>query len=215
MQDIDSIEERLSLLVPASESELAELAEEESQARTRELRRLLNAPLRIIDWIRNISDGLHTGPWWEKMATLIEILHADNGGTIGICGGSGRGKTTLAVMVLWQATALRLSGRYTTLFGMLTEFNDARREGRLGKMLQSFALVDVLVIDQCDKASTSQLDAGAFLEIVDRRHNQQLLTILVGNGAIQDFAHCLGESIHSRINATGGMIHCDWPRFDL
>jgi DNA replication protein DnaC len=211
--DIDSLEARLASLTPATDAELAELAEEEREARVRELRSFINAPPRIAHFVR-VFHGLESDhPWQAKYRSLLKILEEDNGATIGICGGSGRGKTTLAVMILWEAAARLLTGRYTSLFSMLGEFADSRREGRLLRAVHSFSRVDVLVIDQCDKASTSLQDAAAFLEIVDRRHNSRLMTILIGNGSSQEFASVLGESIHSRINATGGMVVCDWPRF--
>lgn len=159
--------------------------------------------------------------WWEKnekLAAYRELLatqsRRDGGATIIIYGPQGTGKTILAVDLINTATADRRHCRFSTAIEMLASMSDARHEGRMVEVTDYWAsAVDVLVVDQFDKLTGADWENRLVFEVLDKRHNNERVTVLVANGTTDEIQKMLGTSMIQRIQEAGSALECNWPRY--
>jgi DNA replication protein DnaC len=65
--------------------------------------------------------------------------------------------------------------------------------------------------DEIGKRGESVWEGNLLFELLNNRYADRTDTIVIANLNPQDLAESLGPSITSRLNETGGVIHCDWP----
>ena len=170
------------------------------------LRRDWNAPERHL---RSTVD--RKGVWGEKLAGIENKL--GTGFVYGLIGTRGNGKTQLAVEVMRTATERLMSAYYETavmIFSRLkATFRPDATETEI-KVIEQLRSHKLLVIDEIGKRGESAWENNLLFGLVDKRYNDMTDTILIANLEPAQFTECVGESLSSRMNETGGLIIADW-----
>jgi DNA replication protein DnaC len=109
-----------------------------------------------------------------------------------ICGPTGVGKTFLACALAHAAIRHGHSALYLRAPRMFDELAIARADGRLARLMASWARVDVLVIDDFLIRPLSTDQAADLLEIVEDRA-QQGATILTSQLPVANWHEALGD----------------------
>jgi DNA replication protein DnaC len=152
------------------------------------------------------------GAWGEKLAMIESQL--GKGRIFGLIGTRGNGKTQLAVEVMRTATERLMSAYYETavmIFSRLkATFRPDATETEI-KVIEQLRSHKLLVIDEIGKRGESAWENNLLFGLVDKRYNDMTDTILIANLEPAQFAECVGESLSSRMNETGGLIIADWP----
>lgn len=153
-------------------------------------------------------------PWEVAQANLAVLMARKGGATVALAGAQGLGKTVLAVDALQTAARSLRTVRFTDVCGLLAALGDAKERGTLRAELEDWVAVDVLAIDQFDKIPDVSWEARWFLGLLDRRHNAERVSLLVGNlePTPEALAAAWGESLAQRIEEAGGLIPCRWER---
>lgn len=171
------------------------------------LRRAWNAPERHL---RSTVD--RKGVWGERLAGIEKKL--GTGFVYGLIGARGNGKTQLAVEVMRTATERLMSAYYETavmIFSRLkATFRPDATETEI-KVIEQLRSPKLLVIDEIGKRGESAWENNLLFGLVDKRYNDMTDTILIANLEPDKFTECVGESLSSRMNETGGLIIADWP----
>jgi DNA replication protein DnaC len=135
---------------------------------------------------------------------------------IALVGGRGPGKTQMAVELMRDVTAQKKSAFYTTATEFFVRVKSSYRddgqkaEGEILKTLRKYRL---LVIDEIGKRAETQWENNLLFELINGRYNDMTDTVVIDNNEPEKFAESVGPSIASRINETGGIVHCVWPSF--
>lgn len=135
-----------------------------------------------------------------------------------LIGPRGTGKTQMAVSLLHSRIfALGRTGRYLTAMDFFMMLKESFREGEKRSemdVLQSLILPNLLVIDEITVRSDSVWENNLFTYLVNKRYDALKDTILIGNCAnAQELTSCVGPSISSRMQETGGILLCQWASF--
>jgi Cdc6-like AAA superfamily ATPase len=152
------------------------------------------------------------GVWGQKLAGIESKL--GTGFVYGLIGTRGNGKTQLAVEVMRTATERLMSAYYETavmIFSRLkATFRPDATETEI-KVIEQLRSHKLLVIDEIGKRGESAWENNLLFGLVDKRYNDMTDTILIANLEPAQFTECVGESLSSRMNETGGLIIADWP----
>lgn len=178
-----SFEERLGLLVDI------ELQERENRRLMRSLKtaKLRSAVVEDIDFRR--PRGLDR----SQMLNLAESLWVANHHNVLIVGATGLGKTYVACALAHSAIRHRHSALYLRGPRMLDDLAIARADGRLTRLLASWARVDVLVIDDFGLRPLNPDQAADLLEVVEDRA-QVRSTIITSQLPVAHWHEALGEA---------------------
>jgi DNA replication protein DnaC len=178
-----SFEERLGLLV-----------DRELLARdNRRLERLLkSAKLRLPAAVEELDYSRPRGLERHVIRQLAESHWVHERQALLICGPTGVGKTFLACALAQAAIRHGHSALYLRAPRMFDELAIARADGRLARLMASWARVDVLLIDDFLIRPLSADQAADLLEIVEDR-TQQRSTILTSQLPIANWHEALGD----------------------
>lgn len=152
------------------------------------------------------------GPWAQKLAIIRGGL--GKGSTWALCGTRGNGKTQLAVQAMIETTADGRPGLYTSAVRFFATLKATYRKDAKETELQvidAHRKPSLLVIDEIGKRGETVWEGNLLFELLNNRYADRTDTIVIANLSPQDLAESLGPSITSRLNETGGIIHCDWP----
>ena len=133
-----------------------------------------------------------------------------SGGIVSLIGPRGTGKTRLACECM-RDIAPEL-GLYTTAMGLFLRLratyqkNSTEAEVEVVELLSKAKL---LVIDEIQERGNSAWEDRLLTHILDKRYGALLPTIVVANLTEAALAECLGDSIVSRLQETGGVLHVD------
>lgn len=136
----------------------------------------------------------------------------DSGGLI-LWGGSGTGKSHLAVSYLRHAVSHGLSGYYTTAWALLDrihrsrQFNAERDEIML---IDRLAKVDLLVIEDVGKSAHGEREAAQFFALMDARWAACKPTIITTNEPPEALRGLLTPAGYERLANGAKIIHLDW-----
>ena len=108
-----------------------------------------------------------------------------------MCGPSGLGKTHFSVAIGQQAIA---KGYRTKDLDKALDLALAMYE----RKLQSLDSVNLLIIDDMGNGSVPGESGAYFYEIMDRRHDKGLSTIITTNKAVSSWGTALGDSVSVR-----------------
>ena len=117
-----------------------------------------------------------------------------------MCGASGLGKTHFSVAIGQQAIAKGYRTRFVTASKLFKELGKAVQMALpiYERKLQSLDGVDLLIIDDMGNGSVP-IDSGSyFYEIMDRRHDKGLSTIITTNKMVSSWGAALGDSTSVR-----------------
>ena len=109
-----------------------------------------------------------------------------------VIGPTGIGKSWLAQALAQKACRDGYSVWYRPLPKLFRELMVARADGSLGRVLETIARVDVLVVDDFAMAPLNEQERRDFLEICDDRYNRRS-TILTGQLPIEKWHAQIGD----------------------
>ena len=107
-------------------------------------------------------------------------------------GPTGIGKSWLAPALAQKACRDGYSGWYRPLPKLFRELMVARADGSLGRVLETIARVDVLVVDDFAMAPLNEQERRDFLEILDDRYNRRS-TILTSQLPVEKWHAQIGD----------------------
>lgn len=191
-----------------------EEAERRRQAERREAQRRLVERARR-DWNvperHRVAQVEFIGPWASKLDVIRQGL--GKGCTWALCGTRGNGKTQMAVQAMIEATEQGRAALYTTAIQFFAQiratFRQTSKETDLD-VIACYRKPSLLVIDEIGKRGESAWEGNMLFELMNRRYADLTDTLVIANLSPEDLAASLGPSITSRLNETGGMVHCDW-----
>lgn len=190
---------------------VAEAQALELKKRVAELRREARLPLRAQEWCRRKEESLPSTPWTQAVEGIWAKLELPEGSTAVVWGPQGRGKTTAGVLLIRRVTALGRTARYETGLGYLMEMKDAEKQGRLRSTQSAFCEVDTLVLDHVDKLAGADWEMRFLFDLLDRRHNDRLRTVLIANAdSPEEVERLLGESVWRRVAESGVVAGFTW-----
>lgn len=154
-----------------------------------------------------------SGPWGELLDALIKRL--GTGFTVVLFGTNGSGKTQLAVELMRHQIEHRLkSAKFTTSMDFFMQVKATyRQDSKISEevVVSAHSKAALLVVDETEKRSESPWENNLLFHLGNRRYNDGKDTVLISNLEREELTAHLGRSLVSRLNETGGMIHCDWP----
>lgn len=178
-----------------------------------------NCPKRHADAIKIIGDS-ENPRWHETRDLLIEQAGYANGFLVALLGNRGTGKTQLCAAVIKACTGRMMTCRYVKAIDLFRSFRGAYvpvAKGERGQdeqdIIEMWASFDLLVIDECHQRGETTAEQNTLINLLDRRYDARLCTILIANQDKEQFAASIGESVVSRIHQTGDAIICDWPSY--
>lgn len=183
--------------------------EEDRKMRAESLRSNWGAPARHAERIVAFSKG-----WSDAQRSLLNIL--GTGLFVGLVGGRGTGKTQLAVELMRETTERQKSALFCSAMQFFIEVKATYGEGsktREGAVIQKYQFTSLLVIDEMGKRGNSDWENNLLFELINRRYNDRMDTILIDNRTKAEFIETIGPSLASRMNECGGIVECNWESF--
>lgn len=163
---------------------------------------------------RHAKVVISPGGEWSRILTGLQLKLGTGFLTV-IHGTNGNGKTQLGVELMRHQIEARLkSARFTssTEFFMAVKATyrpDSTKDE--GKLIEEFIKPGLLVMDELEKRGESAWENNLLFHLFNRRYNAERDTLLISNLPQSALDEHLGKALVSRLNETGGMIHCDWP----
>lgn len=153
------------------------------------------------------------GQWGKLLDGLTKRL--GEGFMVVLFGINGNGKTQLAVELMrYQVEQHLKSAKFTTSMDFFMQVKATYRQD--SKLSEDDVVVlhskpSLLVVDETEKRSESSWENNLLFHLANRRYNSGKDTVLISNLERDELTAHLGRALVSRLNETGGMIHCDWP----
>jgi DNA replication protein DnaC len=119
----------------------------------------------------------------------------------------------MAVQAMIEATNEGRPALYTSAVRFFAMLKATYRKDSKETELDLIALhrkPSLLVIDEIGKRGETAWEGNLLFELLNNRYADMTDTIVIANLGPQELAENLGSSITSRLNETGGVIHCDW-----
>ena len=187
-------EERLSLLL---ERESRNRAETRLKSRLTRTKARYRADLDQIDY--TIPRGLDRA----LMASLADCAWIDRPANLIITGPAGVGKSFITSVLVRQACVKGYRSAYRRLPDLLREMKEAAAEGRLDKMFNTYARLDLLALDDWGVRRLTTGQAEELLEFLERRYDAKA-TIFTGQPEVGDWPNLihpphLAEAVLDRI----------------
>lgn len=152
---------------------------------------------------------------WD--ASLVKVAaKIDSGATVALVGVRGCGKTQIAVEIVRGVTAKLKRAKFSTAMTFFMDVKASyRKEGGQDEraVVKAYAEPHLLVLDEIGKRGESEWENNLLFELLNRRYNAMLPTILLCNRTVPEFIAAIGPSIASRISEGGGVIECNWESF--
>lgn len=218
--DAGAMQEKLAELQQQWEARRLEAEAEQRRQRQRKLAETrFNASGCPARHVANMESPLDTNERW--LATLDQLTEKLNGGfLVGLLGRRGTGKTQLAVALIRRACNAGHACRYIKAMDLFREIRGAYTpvaRGQAGEsegdVIERLASVGVLVIDECHQRGDTPFENNTLTNLLDRRYDAMLATVLISNQEKGEFAASMGDSVVSRIYECGAAIWCDWESY--
>lgn len=169
---------------------------------------------------RRHRDTLSSAKFFEdencRKAFEKALLAVDSGECVILLGDRGNGKTQCAVELLRHAVKSGMSVRYTRCREMVMEIREgfgANAKTTERKLLNSYAVPGVLVIDECQEKFDTDYAMRTMTMLLDKRYGDKKSTILVANQKPDKLGEILSDSVLDRLNEGLGYIQFTWPSF--
>ncbi len=133
-----------------------------------------------------------------------------------LIGNRGTGKTQLAVELAKANASARRSVRYHSIVEVFLAVKESYRgEGGLSeaRIIQRFVAPNLLILDEAQGRAETKWEDQLITLLVDKRYQQDKDTLIISNLSEDQFRESLGTSVISRMEETGGIIHCTWKSF--
>lgn len=136
------------------------------------------------------------------------------GGMAVLVGPRGTGKTRIAIEAMRSTEQPLFPMRYTTAMGVFLDIRATWTKGGRGTateadVIDDYATRPILCIDEIQERGHTEWEDRLLTHIIDRRYGAMLPTIIIANLLEPALPECLGPSIYSRIQETGGVIRME------
>jgi DNA replication protein DnaC len=156
-----------------------------------------------------------------RLSLLGSYLSADfvtEGRSLILYGRSGRGKTHLAVAVAYRAIQNGFEALFTTAAALIDDLSRASRDGRVREVLQRYARVHVLVIDEIGYLHYGPDAANVVYHLVNERHLAGRPMVFTTNKPLASWGEVLhdpdlAEAITDRVLERGRFIQLRGPSY--
>lgn len=143
--------------------------------------------------------------------------HLQQGSGLVLSGGVGTGKTHLMCAIV-RAVIAQYSepARYVTQGDMVRGVRETyRRSSELteGDILGRYEQPSLLAIDEVGAGTGSAHEVATLFEIVDRRYQAQVPTILASNLNAHELTLAIGERALDRMRDGGALLLMTWPSY--
>lgn len=148
--------------------------------------------------------------WRGHFGRIMNRIEA--GGIVALIGPRGTGKTQLAAEAMRNFSPE--TGTYTTAMGLFlrirASFGKANRESE-DDIVQEMARTPLLVLDEIQERGNTPWEDRLLTHVLDRRYGGMRPTLVIANLTESGLIDCLGDSIISRLQETGGILEIAGP----
>jgi len=155
------------------------------------------------------------GAWGEKFATVRGLLGKE-GVIIALIGGRGSGKTQMAVECIRALARDGKVSNFCTAMSFFMRIKSTYRKDATeteSDVIRELSNPSLLVIDEIARRSESEWENNLLFELLNRRYNDMLDTIVICNLPKDEFEASMGSSLVSRMTENGGIVDCNWGSF--
>lgn len=143
--------------------------------------------------------------WLDRFAKARGKL--DQNGTLALIGPRGTGKTRMAAELMRLGADRR--DRYVTAMGLFLRIRKSFSKDvgdTEADIVDEMAECPLLVLDEIQERGNTRWEDRIITHILDRRYGDLMPTVIIANLTKETLADCLGESIVSRMQETGGVM---------
>jgi DNA replication protein DnaC len=143
--------------------------------------------------------------WIDCFSSILATVKS--GGMIALIGNRGTGKTRISAEAIRDFS--RNKSTYMTAMGLFLRIRSTY--GKKSSETETEVVTEIsksplLVIDEIQERGNSLWEDRILTYIIDKRYSSMRPTIIIGNLTPESLISCLGDSVVSRINETGGVI---------
>lgn len=150
--------------------------------------------------------------WCDRFAKIMRLVNA--GGIGAMIGPRGTGKTRFAAEAMRNFSPH--SGHYTTAMGLFLRIRSSFGKNSTESeetIVNELSKVPLLVLDEIQERGNSAWEDRILTHVLDRRYGAERPTLIIANLTETALTECLGDSIVSRLNETGGILEVTGPSF--
>lgn len=136
-----------------------------------------------------------------RYAKNFEIASRGGKGLI-LFGDAGTGKTHLASAISNYLMDDFIPVKFGTFADLLDSLKDSFRTDRQTKIVKTLGEIPLLVIDDLGKERYTEWASQILFQVIDKRYNKELPTIITTNLPLQALRQRLGDPIMSRLSET-------------
>jgi len=138
----------------------------------------------------------------------------ENGSNLVLCGGYGTGKTMLSVCILREFYNREVSIDYTTISELIMKARHSMSYGGSVSGMNSYYTSGCIVVDEIGRQSGSDNELNIIFEILNRRYNNVLPTVLVSNKSSSDIKAFLGDALIDRMKEVNTVfLDMNWKSY--
>ena len=147
---------------------------------------------------------------WKAARDRLAALARKSGAIIALHGPCGTGKTVMATSLARSLVRLGRSVKYVKAYDYCLDLRESKRENDIAR---AFKRPTYLVIDEFHELKRSDFSQYSVDRLIDSRHQDGKITVVISNLIGEDVEPSLGPSITSRMHMTGGAIPCEWQSY--
>ena len=134
---------------------------------------------------------------------------------IAIVGGTGTGKTMLAVELMQAVTEKLRSAYYMTAMNFFLRMKSTFGDGEETQLsiMEKLQSKRFLVIEEISRRGQTDWENNLMFELLNGRYNAKRETLLIDNATKAEFLEKIDPAIAGRMKETGGIIEADWGSF--
>lgn len=189
----------------------AQQEQEQRSERTRKLWSAAQVPLRHA----RLAELGGPPAWFGAHNNVLK--HLGRGLLCALIGPRGTGKTQLAVEAIrWMTQSLVRSARYAKAFDIFLDIRATyapQSERSERDVVRAYREPALLVLDEIHVRGEKPWEDVVLTNIIDKRYDAELDTIIISNQTRDEVKASLGPSICDRLRECGGIIECEWQSF--
>lgn len=158
----------------------------------------------------------------DALKKCKEFAETFKGGGLVLLGAVGTGKTHLSIAVCKAGVKMGIISKFTTVTDIIRKVRatwNTNSTDTFGTpiteetIINEYSNADLLVIDEIGSQYGSDSEKIIISEIINKRYNNMLPTIITGNVTLSQAKEYLGERAIDRIKHGGKIISFDWESY--